>query len=333
MTLPVTLRKMDSRAPHLRTMHRVPQRRSRRLLVVVGSVVLALLAMGASTHAQDRSQLIRVLDGNADFRVRVQAAFALGNTGDAAVVPHLERALRDDNPAVRAAAATALGRIGSPLAVPALRRAQRDSSAAVRLQVAASLRAIESGGQREQAMPERRERARPTYFPPITVIPTEDSIAWPRVRYVVFLGDMQNRSRFGGDRMASLLRSEVERNLARVRHVAVLANPNRIDRRAEREIRRRRLPKIRVDGSVTSIQRRVARRELSVRCEVSLMLLDHPELALRGELRGAASGSEPRRAGRQRRAQEERLAAQALEVAVRSAMSNVRDALARAAGR
>lgn len=316
-------------------MRRLPQRSKSRSLFLIGGLLTALMLPAAIPgHAQDKSQLIRVLHGNADFRVRVQAAFALGNTRDAAVIPALERALRDDNPAVRAAAATALGRIGSQRAIPALRRARRDSSAAVRLQVSASLRAIEQGDRREADLPSERER-RPTRagrFPAITVIPSEREIQWRRVRYVVMLGDMNNRTRFGGDRMAGLLRSEVGRQLNLMRNVAVIGDPDGLDRRARREIQRRRISKLRMDGNVVSLRRRARGRDLSVRCEVSLMLLDHPDHNMRGELRGAATGSEPRRR-QQRREQERRLAAQALEGAVRSAMANADSAIRRAANR
>lgn len=316
-------------------MHRVPHRFSRRSLVVIGGLLATLLlAAAVSTHAQDRSTFIRVLNGNGDFRVRVQAAFALGNTRDEAVLPHLERALRDSNPAVRAAAASAMGRIGSERAMPALRRAQRDASAAVRLQVSSTIRAIQNREQRQAELPQRRARRprRAGYFPTVTVIPTEGEIQWPRVRYVVFLGDMHNQARFGGDQLSTLLRSEVWRNLDLMRHVAVMRSPHAVDARAEREIRRRRLPKLRVDGNVLAVQRRMQGRDLAVRCEVSLVLLNEPERALRGELRGAASGSEPRRRGG-RTEQERRLAAQALEGAVRSAMANARQAIQRAVRR
>jgi hypothetical protein len=303
------------------------------LLPAIGLILLMLAPVAGPGEAQDRTTLIRVLNGNADFRVRVQAAFALGNTRDAAVLPALERAMRDSNPAVRAAAATAMGRIGSPNAIPILRRAQRDSSAAVRLQVSASLRAIESGERREAALPAARARAdHGARFPAITVIPSEDRIRWPRMRYIVFLGEMQNRARFGGDGMASLLRSEVGRNLGMLRNVVVW-EPNRpFDARGQAEIRRRNLPKLRLDGNVVTLQRQNRGADLAIRCEVSLMLLDEPQRALRGELRGAATGSEPRRS-RSRRAQERRLAEQALEGAVRSAMSNVHQAIQRAAHR
>ena len=306
--------------------------RGRWWTVVLFGAALLFAPIALPSEAQDRAALIRVLNSNTDFRVRVQAAFALGNTRDERVLPALERALRDQNPAVRAAAATAMGRIGSRRAIPMLRRASRDSSAAVRLQVSASLRAIESGERREEALPQAASRPSDhgNRFPSISIIPTEREIPWQRMRYVVFVGDMQNRARFGGDDMAQLLRAEVDRNLKRMRNVAVLHSETQLDARGRREIARRRLPKLRVDGSVMSLRRQMQGRDVAVRCEVSLMLLDAQERALRGEMRGAATGAEPRRS-RSRRDQDLRLAAQALEGAVRSAMSGAPQAIQRAA--
>jgi hypothetical protein len=103
-----------------------------------------------------------------------------------------------------------------------------------------------------------------------------------------------------------------------------------IDERARREIRRRRLPNLRLDGSIAEVRKSRSGRDLSIRCEVSLMLLDHQERSIRGELRGAATGTEPRRRERIQE-QEKRLAEQALSGAVRSAMANADQALARAA--
>ena len=58
------------------------------------------------------------------------------------------------------------------------------------------------------------------------------------------------------------------------------------------------------------------------------VLLDDPQRTMRGMLRGAATGSAPRRGNT--RSQERSLAAQALDGAVTSAMSSVPEALARA---
>src|SRR5262245_22046979 len=69
------------------------------------AAVIALGALVPELGAQDRNALVRLLQTQGDFRIRVQAAFAMGTRGDRAYSPYLVTALRDPNPAVRAAAA------------------------------------------------------------------------------------------------------------------------------------------------------------------------------------------------------------------------------------
>jgi HEAT repeat protein len=78
-----------------------------------------------------------------DWGVRLSAAMALGDIGEAAdaAVPTLGNALQDENPSVRSGAAWALGRIGKPAksAVSALVAALNDESALTRLNAAHAL--------------------------------------------------------------------------------------------------------------------------------------------------------------------------------------------------
>jgi hypothetical protein len=289
------------------------------------------LALAVPGGAQERRTMVRLLREGADFRVRVQAAFALGNTHDASARRPLERALRDDNPAVRAAAATGLGRLGRSAALTALRRARSDRSAAVRMQVERSIRTLSQPS--APTMPSTAVRpvaAGGGFYPAVNVIPRAGHINWSRVRYVVVLGDMANRSGFGDAVLGTSMRREVARNLNLLRGVATFPEADQLNAAARRQIRRRHIPALRFDGSVAKLERRARRRDLSIRCEVSMMLLAEPGRSLRGMLRGAATGSEPRQ--RNRRAQEHRLAEEALSAAVRSAMSGVATASSRAAG-
>ncbi len=308
-------------------MSRPPAFRLAPLLIAAALVVLATVVVADTGVAQDRAALVRLLDDTGrDFRVRVQAAFAMGSTHDAMFVASLSRALSDSNPAVRAAAATSLGRLGDRSSLPALRRASRDSSAAVRMQAERALRSVESG-----ATPAPPTNAAPQFaavagsgtYPSIRVVPTVEAVQWAQARYVVVVGEMHNRSGFAGDDLAQKLRSEVERNLRLVRGVAVLSA---MDEGAEREIRRRRLPRVRLEGNLARVERRARASEVSVRCEVSLMLLDEPSRNMRGALNGAATGVDAARGSRTD--QERRLAEQALEGAVRGAMRQAPAALA-----
>ncbi|MEM9192844.1 MAG: HEAT repeat domain-containing protein, partial [Myxococcota bacterium] len=303
-----------------------PHRKAFLALVVALMALVEVVSPGA---AQDREALARVLNSGRDFRVRVQAAFALGNTRDAAAVPALTRALRDSNPAVRAAAATALGRIGSDRAEPALRRAARDRSAAVRMQAERSLRNLAE--RRAASAPQGQRRTPGSLAPAINIIPSEGHIPWPRIRYVVIVGSMRDASNFRSASLEEPLRNEVTRQLRVLRGVAVMPSEDAVDARARREIRRRRLPQFVVDGRLNSVRPSRQGRDVSVRCEVSLMLLDGEQRSIRGEMRGAATGSAPRQ--RARAQQERALAEQALSAAVRSALSNAQRAIARAANR
>lgn len=270
--------------------------------------------------------MVRLLNGTGDFRLRVQAALGLGSFHDESLVAPLTRALRDQNPAVRAAAATALGRLGFPSSLPQLRRASRDTSAAVRLQVERSIRAITTARPQEMTTSAPPMVAARIATPPLTFAPAQPAtIPWPQVRYVVLVGDMLNRSGYEGEVLASQLRNEVENNLRRVSNVVALSN---VDPNAEREIRRRRIARFRLDGSLARVERNVISRELAVRCEVRLVLLDDPSRNMRGALNGAATGVDLLSGARLQ--QERRLAHQALAGAVRSALSSAPQAFARA---
>ncbi len=282
------------------------------------AALLLFVASVAPSAAQDRSNLVRLLTDSSDFRIRAQAAFALGATGDVGVVEPLGRALRDQNSAVRAAAATALGRIGSPRALPALRRAERDRSAAVRMQITRSVQLI-------------NDRQNANSDAPGTE--TAPEINWQRVRYVVRLGDFENRSGYETDAFAGLLRNEASRHLATERTLAVIpSDESLLSDRDQRELRRRRLPRIRLDGNLTRVERESRQGDISVRCEVNFMISDEPDRVVRGMLSGSARGIEQRRTQNQA-GQVRRLAEQALSGAVRSAISDPEDALAAAVRR
>jgi hypothetical protein len=75
--------------------------------------VLLIPQWALAQNASEIPELARRLKTSDDFRVRTQAALALGATGDAKAVPHLCEGLKDQNAAVRTAAAAALGRTGT----------------------------------------------------------------------------------------------------------------------------------------------------------------------------------------------------------------------------
>ncbi len=116
-----------------------------------------------------------------------------------------------------------------------------------------------------------------------------------------------------------------------MRGVAVFPSDTAMTEGAESQIRRRHLPSLRVQGNVVRVQRHMVRHDISVRCEVSLMLLAEPDRIMRGMLSGAATGTAERH--RDRREQEEHLADEALAGAVASALSNAYQAFGQAVQR
>jgi len=83
--------------------------------------------------------LINALEYQNVWRVRRDAAAALGEIGDADAVEPLMAALEDDSASVRIAVIAALGRIGDPAAVEPLMAAIRSQAVDIRKAAADSL--------------------------------------------------------------------------------------------------------------------------------------------------------------------------------------------------
>jgi hypothetical protein len=82
-----------------------------RSVSVLALGLLSLVSLPTIAHAQDIAPLAERLRSGDDFRVRTQAALALGASGKAEAITPLCEGLGDENTTVRAAAAAALGRL------------------------------------------------------------------------------------------------------------------------------------------------------------------------------------------------------------------------------
>jgi hypothetical protein len=109
-------------------------------------LVLACVLWSATAYA-DTASFAKQLKDNDDYRVRTQAALALGASGDEAAVGPLCTALaKDSNVSVRVAAAAALGKLASPRGAPCLQSAQgRESNSSVKTQIDKSLASLGGG--------------------------------------------------------------------------------------------------------------------------------------------------------------------------------------------
>lgn len=276
----------------------------------------------ASLPAHDAIVLMRLLGDAHSFRVRARAALVLANHGSEATITALESALGDRHPAVRAAVLTSLGRVGTRRSVPALRRAAADQVPEVAAQAKTALREI--------AARETIVTAAPGGALSAPVMASTQAPALSRVRYVLVVGDMRNRSPRGGRELEALLASRVHDELRALPYVAVLTLDQMTGAISD-EIERRKLPAFRIDGTITHVDTRVETDEQHMRCEVSLLMMDEPDLTLRSVLKGAASSAEQLRG--ERGAQLRALAGKTLKSAVRSALGNVQQAVEAAAVR
>ena len=112
------------------------------LLVLVGTF------LDVARAAPSVASLIQQLRTSDDYRVRTQAALALGTSGnDAAVRPLCDALGNDSNVTVKVAVAAALGKLGKPAALPCLKAAQaKETSASVKAQIDKSIAALGSSG-------------------------------------------------------------------------------------------------------------------------------------------------------------------------------------------
>jgi hypothetical protein len=115
-------------------------------LALLALVVLMLPVRFA--HAQSRTaQLATQLRTNDDYRVRTQAALALGASADEAAVKPLCDGLVDSNVSVKIAAAAALGKLGKPAGVACLKAAgSKESAPAVKSQIEKSIASLSTTG-------------------------------------------------------------------------------------------------------------------------------------------------------------------------------------------
>lgn len=151
---------------------------------------------------------------------------------------------------------------------------------------------------------------------------------WKRARYAVIVGKMHDATSSGAADLAPSLTERVVRRLRAVERIVVLE-----ERDATKDVlarlHRRRMPTLRIEGRIMSLERGKLDGQPSVRCQVSLMLMDQHGRALRSVMRGAATGIEDPSGPQWLRYA--RTVQRALDGAVSSAMHGVRDVIRGAA--
>jgi hypothetical protein len=118
-----------------------------RALSVVVLLGTLLFASAASAQASDIERLVYNLANSEDFRVRTQAALALGASKNERALAPLCSALADSNTTVRAASAAALGRLGLKGGQDCLeRRLASESSDVVKATIQKALDVLKGAG-------------------------------------------------------------------------------------------------------------------------------------------------------------------------------------------
>jgi hypothetical protein len=240
----------------------------RRAYIVIA--VLALCVSFLSVAAADARTdfLIRMLSSSTQFRVRTQAALALGGQqSESSVVQALMGALKDEHPAVRAASAAALERLRDPTALTALRSAQSDSDGSVRSAVRSAITVLESSNRASTPEPSSTPSPVPgpaTFYVGVGVPGSQVGLSTGALRglrdHVV-----QQVSQIGGVRLA----------------------PEDEDRKAaDRVIGASKLVGYYIDSSVTNIE---IKPDGAVRAQVSVIIGSYPDRNIRAMLTGAAT--------------------------------------------
>jgi hypothetical protein len=277
-----------------------------------------LLLTSVQARAEDNATLLRLLRDSSSFRVRARAALAIGHLGGELAIEGLEAALLDAHAAVRAAAAAALGECGTPRSVPALRGAAADTTPLVSDEAKRALRTIAA----RAAIAQASREPKPALAASPAVVSETGGPALAHVRYAVVLGEMRNRS--PRPELAAELGNAIRAELVKVEHIAVFALADMSDAIAQ-ELAKRKVPAFRLEGSVGRVESTRLGADYRTRCEVSMLLMDEQERTLRGVMKGAATSSE--QPSGEADAQLAAIARKTLKSAVRSAMSNVAQAI------
>jgi hypothetical protein len=116
-----------------------------RILPPLVLAMLALTTLPRAASADPRTSFLIEQLKSDDYRVRTQAALALGSSGDDSAIEPLCGALADAKASVKAAAASALGKLGKPAGLPCLQAAEtKEKEFSVKSQITKSVTVLKA---------------------------------------------------------------------------------------------------------------------------------------------------------------------------------------------
>lgn len=238
---------------------------------MLGVVVLcwALALSGRRVHADSRTDfLVRMLASSDQFRVRTQAALALGSRPpEPAAVKALAGALKDEHPAVRSASAGALELLKDPTALSPLRAARKDKDSNARGAIEhaiAALETVSSGAIARTAQQESMGSS--TFYVAVGTPSAQAALPAPALRS---------------------LRELVVKQVSELDGVR-LAPENENQAAAAGVLRKTKLIGYYLDSAITKIEQRP---DGALRAQVSVIVGTYPGRAMRVMLSGAATVS------------------------------------------
>jgi hypothetical protein len=243
----------------------------RRLPRVAIILCAGLLLVTLRARADKVEDLVRALQGDPSYKVRLQAALVLGKLGDRRAVPALAKAVKDENASVRAVACTSLGRIGDPTGVPALREATKDSETFVRQAAEKALAQLGGGGG--------------------AVAPAA------RARFYLNLGGVSNKAKLGGADAAKIVRETLVRELSKTPNVTTSWDSGGTPDATA--LKKRKMTGYYLDGSIVKLTSAPAGSSLEVDCDLKMFIATWPGKSMIMFTTGGAavqSGSSPRAA-------------------------------------
>ena len=254
-------------------------------------LVALALALVAPAAAAQPSAAIDLLRRAPTAEARVRAAEAVGRLRPSGARSALESALADRAPAVRVACTQALEALGDPAAIAALNRHAFDPDARTRDAV---LRALQSLSRRTPASPSTAwapaAGAAPAAAPPSApAAEPPGRVNWRRVRVLMTVGPLGN-SATADPAHVQHLRDALRASVGQDERYAL--HPGALPSAATSRLRRGDLRLYSLQGGLTTLREDRPGRSLSVRAEVSLVLVTEPSHAIAATIAGAATAQE-----------------------------------------
>ena len=222
---------------------------------------------------------------------------------------------------MRLASVESLGTLGDAGALAALRRHANDRDDDTRSLIARTISSLERTNAPQVA-------ASSYNVAPIGsgggASPAESLSDWTRARYVLRVGTLANRAD-GRSAVVDVLRNAIMQEGARTTDVAFTFGV--MPPEAERRVRTGHLHAYAIEGSINTLRRWTVAATLSVRAEVSLVLMTEPNRSIVGSLSGAATARSEHTPYYDADAFTQRLEARALTAAVHGAMNNLQASL------